>query len=586
MGGLAALATVIFLRILRPLGRQSRALLALDGEQAVQIPGLGRKDEIGRLASALEALQATLRERVSLTHAMQDVGGRAELSEVVDVSTRLFAEQLQAEEAVISLVDASTRHVAGTFGGLFEPGKVISQVTPADDALARRQTVITAVDKMPTGEIRDQVEAAGYEWLLTMPMVTGGEVVGVLSALRKAGRPAFGPAEARRAEILAPVIGAATKVARLVGEIREANQVKSRFLANMSHELRTPLNAILGFSQVLSAGDFGPLNERQERYVGHIESSGSRLLDLINDILDLSKVEAGLLEVRPERLELAQLMISCRSEIQRIADTKGVSLDYKLTPGIWAWAEPRRLQQVVVNLLTNAVKFTPAGGLVTLSTAMVNRHPQIIVSDTGIGIALEEHERIFDEFVQANDDSAREQKGTGLGLSLSRRLTELMGGTLTVASEVGKGSHFTVDLGLSDQVLDPGHGPLVLVVEDEGASTELLEVILGDANYRVAAVGDVSQAWEATRRERPQAILLDIALPGPDGWSFLEEFKRDPSTRDIPVVAVTALDAALETHAHLLSGFFTKPVPRGPLLRLLAELTDIAATPAERLAHV
>jgi signal transduction histidine kinase len=395
MGGLAALATVIFLRILRPLGKQSRAALALDGEK---------------------------------------------------------------------IVDAT------------------------------RNTVISSVDQMPPGEIRDLAEAHDYGPLLTLPMVTGGEMVGTVIGVRAVWRPQFGPEEVQRAEILAPVIGAAAKVARLVGEIREANQVKSRFLANMSHELRTPLNAILGFSQVLSAADFGPLNERQQRYVGHIESSGIRLLELINDILDLSKVEAGLLELRPERLDLAQLMISCHSEIERIAANKGVDLVYNLTPGIWAWAEPRRLQQVVLNLLTNAVKFTAAGGQVTLSTALVDGHVQAIVSDTGIGIAPEEHDRIFDEFVQADDDTAREQKGTGLGLSLSRKLTELMGGTLTVSSEIGKGSRFTIELGLSDHSLGTREGPLALVVEAAGASTESLEAIPSPASHRLAVDGAVLDA--------------------------------------------------------------------------------------------
>jgi signal transduction histidine kinase/ActR/RegA family two-component response regulator len=585
MAGLAALAVVIFFRILRPLVRQSRAVLRLDGENEVDIPGSGRRDEIGRLGLALEALQGTLRERVSLTKAVQEVGGRAELSDVVDVSTRLFADQLHADESVITLFDASSRYVAGSFAGLFEPGTVITQVTQADQALASRRTVITTVDEMPPGEIRSRVLAAGYGPALTLPLVTGGEVVGIIAALRKAGRPQFGQNDAQRAEILAPVVGAATKVARLVEEIREANQVKSRFLANMSHELRTPLNAILGFSQVLSAGDFGSLNERQARYVSHIENSGTRLLDLINDILDLAKVEAGLLDVRPERMEVGQLLIACRSEIERQATSKGVDLVYDLTPGVWAWAEPRRLQQVVINLLSNAVKFTPAGGSVTVTTGAADGRARVTVTDTGIGIAPEEHDRIFDEFVQADDDSAREQKGTGLGLSLSRKLTELMGGTLTVASEVGKGSRFTVELELSEFGQETGDGPLVLVVEDEGASTELLEVILHDADYRVAAVGNVAQATDAVHRERPQVILLDIALPGPDGWTLLQELKADPGTRDIPVVAVTALDTALPVHRANLAGFFTKPVQRDPLLRLLANLTGPAQPGADRLAH-
>jgi CheY-like chemotaxis protein/anti-sigma regulatory factor (Ser/Thr protein kinase) len=389
----------------------------------------------------------------------------------------------------------------------------------------------------------------------------------------------FGRAEVRSAEILAPVIGAATEVARLVGEIKDANQVKSRFLANMSHELRTPLNAILGFSQVLAAGDFGTLNERQARYVAHIETSGGRLLDLINDILDLAKVEAGLLEMRPERLELAQLMIAGRSEIERLAAAKRINLVYDLTPGVWVWTEPRRLQQVVINLLTNAVKFTPSGGRVTLATAVMGGRAQITVTDTGIGIAPEDQARIFDEFVQADDDRVREQKGTGLGLSLSRKLAELMEGTLTVESELGKGSTFMVTMRLSDPERISSAGPLVLVVEDEVSSTELLEVILLDAGYRVKSVGNVAEASEAVRRELPRAVLLDIALPGPDGWTFLEELKADADTRGVPVLAVTALDEPEPQHRRHLAGFFTKPVARDALVELLAEVTNNVKEP-------
>ncbi len=348
----------------------------------------------------------------------------------------------------------------------------------------------------------------------------------------------------------------------------------------MSHELRTPLNAIMGFSQVLAAGDFGPLNDRQERYVAHIETSGGRLLDLINDILDLAKVEAGLLEMRPERLELAQLMIAGRSEIERQAAAKGINLVYDLDPAVWVWTEPRRLQQVVINLLTNAVKFTASGGRVTLSAAAVDGQAVITVTDNGIGIAEEEQTRIFDEFVQADDDSAREQKGTGLGLSLSRKLTELMDGTLTVESELGKGSKFTITLRLHDSNRAVNDGPLVLVVEDEVSSSELFEVILLDAGYRVTSVGSVAEASEALLRELPRVVLLDIALPGPDGWTFLRELKAEPSTSDIPVVAVTVLDAPLAAERENLAGFFTKPVARDALLQLLADVTPRPEEPS------
>jgi signal transduction histidine kinase len=551
----------------------------------VDIPGKGRRDEVGQLAGALDALQTTLRERMLLNRAMSEIGGRAELSDVVDVGTRIFAEQLDADEAVIALSDGTSVRVAGTFAGLFPPGQVMAQPTPGGVEMLSPDAFASSVDQLPDGEIKDAVRAAGYGPFLTLPMLSGGDIVGFVSAGRLADRAPFGPDEVRCAEMLAPVISAATNVARLVEDVREANQVKSRFLANMSHELRTPLNAILGFSQVLSAGDFGPLNDRQVRYVGHIATSGNRLLDLINDILDLSKVEAGLLEMRMEKLDLAQLMVAGRSEIDRMAAAKGVNLLYDLAPGIWVWADPRRLQQVVLNLLTNAIKFTPAGGHVTLSTAVSAGRAHVMVDDTGIGIAAEEHDRIFDEFVQADHPASREEKGTGLGLSLSRKLAELMGGTLTVLSEIGAGSRFTVELGISDHLEDNGHGPLVLVVEDESASTELLEAILGEADYRIAAVSNVTQAVNAVQRERPQAILLDVTLPGRDGWSFLQELKSDPTTREIPVVAVTVLDAAPPAYREQLAGFITKPVLRDPLLRLLEELTGAVPMGTVRRAH-
>ena len=573
---MAALALVVFYRILRPLVGQSRAGLAMDGESVVEIPGRGRGDEIGQLAGALDALQQTLQERISLTRAVAEIGGRAEIADVVEVSTRILAEQLGADEAMILLTDDKSLHVVGTYAGLLPPGHVLTQDIPSGQDLIGLATVTSSADRLPAGQIRDAVMAAGYGPVLSLAMVSGGEVAGIVCGLRLSGRIGFGPAEIRRAEILAPVIGSATEVARLVSEIKDANQVKSKFLANMSHELRTPLNAILGFSQVLAAGDFGPLNERQERYVAHIETSGGRLLDLINDILDLAKVEAGLLEMRPERLELAQLMIAGRSEIERLAAAKGINLVYDLTPGVWVWTEPRRLQQVVVNLLTNAIKFTPPRGRVTLATAVVNGHAQIAVADTGIGIAPDQQERIFDEFVQADDDRVREQKGTGLGLSLSRKLAELMEGTLTVESEIGAGSKFIVTMRLSDPDRTSGDGALVLVVEDEVSSTELLEVILLDAGYRVTSVGNVAEASEAVGRELPSAVILDIALPGPDGWTFLDELKADANTRKIPVVAVTALDEPKPGHRRHLAGFFTKPVAREALVELLTEVAPHA----------
>ncbi len=233
---------------------------------------------------------------------------------------------------------------------------------------------------------------------------------------------------------------------RLYRELETASRHKSEFLANMSHELRTPLNAIMGFSQVLREKLFGELNEKQEEYIGDILSSSEHLLALINDILDLSKVEAGQveLEIAPfsvrEALERGAVMVKER------AMRNGVELGLTIDPsvGIVA-ADERRIRQVVFNLLSNAVKFTPAGGSVEVRSAQVDGELRISVADTGPGIAPADHERIFEEFQQTKA-GAEQREGTGLGLALSRRLVELHGGRIWVESTPGEGSTFTFTL--------------------------------------------------------------------------------------------------------------------------------------------
>ena len=230
-------------------------------------------------------------------------------------------------------------------------------------------------------------------------------------------------------------------------EVEAANRHKSEFLANMSHELRTPLNAIIGFSEVLSQQMFGAVNPKQHEYLGDIEASGQHLLSLINDILDLSKVEAGKMELQPSRFSLAAALASVMMMVQERASRRGVELRTELDPNVdVVEADERKVKQVVLNLLTNAVKFTPAGGQVRLRAERDGTGVVVAVTDNGAGIAPADQARVFEEFAQARGTSTPEQEGTGLGLTLSRRLVELHGGTIWVESELGKGSTFTFTL--------------------------------------------------------------------------------------------------------------------------------------------
>ncbi len=232
--------------------------------------------------------------------------------------------------------------------------------------------------------------------------------------------------------------------------LAETSRAKSQFLATMSHELRTPLNAIIGFSEMLRRESLGPLAPKQRRYVDNILSSGRHLLTLINDILDLSKVEAGKMQLKPDRVALAVLLRDSATLIRGMADQKQITVEVESPPEeLTVWGDASRLNQVLFNLLSNAIKFTPTEGRVRVSAAMTREFARIAVQDNGIGIAPKDQERLFEEFHQVDGTESREFPGTGLGLALSRRLVELHGGQIEVASEVGKGSLFTFTVPLA-----------------------------------------------------------------------------------------------------------------------------------------
>jgi signal transduction histidine kinase len=244
---------------------------------------------------------------------------------------------------------------------------------------------------------------------------------------------------------------------RLFNEIQDktqqleiANRHKSEFLANMSHELRTPLNAVIGFSEVLLERMFGEVNPKQEEYLTDILSSGKHLLSLINDILDLSKIEAGRMELEAQPFDLPGALDNALTLIRERAARHGLKLEVTVDPRLGeVKGEERKVKQVLLNLLSNAVKFTPEGGKISIAAHLKDGMAEVSVADTGVGIAQEDQEAIFEEFRQVGTDYARKREGTGLGLALARRLVELHGGKLWVQSEPGQGSTFTFTLPVS-----------------------------------------------------------------------------------------------------------------------------------------
>ena len=300
--------------------------------------------------------------------------------------------------------------------------------------------------------IRDTLLGAGYRALLSVPLLREGEIIGSLSLNRHA--PGEFPAEA--VEVLktfATQSALAIQNARLFREIADksrqleaASRHKSEFLANMSHELRTPLNAIIGFSEVLNERMFGELNDKQAEYLKDIHASGTHLLSLINDILDLSKVEAGRMELELSSFSLPAAIDSALTLVRERATRRGVSLRAAIHPAIGEMSgDERKIRQVLLNLLSNAIKFTPEGGRIEVTAAPENGAVDVSVIDTGVGIAPEDHEAVFEEFRQVGESAAK-QEGTGLGLALCRKFVELHGGKIWVTSALGAGSTFTFRL--------------------------------------------------------------------------------------------------------------------------------------------
>jgi signal transduction histidine kinase/DNA-binding response OmpR family regulator len=365
-------------------------------------------------------------------------------------------------------------------------------------------------------------------------------------------------------------------------ELARASQVKSEFLARMSHDLRTPLNAIIGFADLLLTQKVGPLSDQQQRYLQHVANAGRHLQELIGDIMDLSRVEAGRLEIQPEQCEVAPLLHEILALFRTQALTRRITLAVEIqSPLGELMADRVRLQQILHNLLSNALKFTPEEGLVTVTARQIGLELELTVRDTGIGIAPEDHQRIFEAYEQAGTVEGQ-QKGTGLGLAITKRLVELHGGQIRVESAPGLGSAFTVRLPgaapieAAAQAADVS-GPLVLVVEDDLLAAELIRNHLTVAGYRVAVVGSGHAGLGAAKRLRPHAITLDLGLPDMDGWEVLHRLKADPTTQEIPVLIVSAREQGQLGLSLGAVDWLVKPVDQQRLVAALQRCRELGA---------
>ncbi|MBB5167259.1 GAF domain-containing protein [Mycobacterium sp. AZCC_0083] len=551
----------------------------------------------GAIALRLESRGAELASKVAQLEALREVGeavgSSLDRDEVLDRIVSNAVRLTETDGGSIMEYDESddsfqVRAVSGSSPDLVEQLRAIT--IRRDSTLVGRAALAHRPQEVPDlaqAELDPHLEILfrdGWRSVLAVPMLRGDKMVGVL-VIRRRSTGAFPPDMTELLQTFASQSALAIVNARLFGELQTktkeleiASQHKSDFLASMSHELRTPLNAVIGFSEVLLDRMFGEINERQDEYLHDILNSGRHLLSLLNEVLDLSKVEAGQMVLEPSTFGVDSALDYILKMVRERATQHAIAVTVEVGDDIGTIdADELKFKQVALNLVSNAVKFTPDGGSVSVRAYREATDLVVTVTDTGIGVPPEDQERIFESFQQGRRGAPKEE-GTGLGLTLSRRFVGLWGGRMWLESTPGVGSTFGFSVpGLPEQeddVASPEHDklPVVVLVDDDRASLDLFSAYLDGSGTRVLRARDGVEALELIRRVPPVAVVLDIKLPRLDGWEVLAELKADPVTAAIPVVIASVVDDRPRGLALGADEYLLKPISRDELVDALRRL--------------
>ena len=431
---------------------------------------------------------------------------------------------------------------------------------------------------------------------LAIPLQVGERLIGILD-VHSEQADAFSEGDIATMELLASQIAIAIQNAQAFKEqqetaerLKEVDKLKTQFLANMSHELRTPLNSIIGFSRVILKGIDGPLTELQKTDLTSIHNSGQHLLGLINNILDLSKIEAGKMELNFEEVEVEPIIKGVMATALALVKDKPVELKQELEEDLpIVWADPTRIRQIILNLVSNACKFTEKGA-VTLQAKSDNKKLMISVIDTGIGIPEDQREGIFEEFTQVDASTTRKVGGTGLGLPISRHFVEMHKGQIWVEAAPDRGAvfKFTIPLSPDDIVTDTldslimedtslleGQNKTVVAIDDDPDVVNMYERYLEAQGYTVVGITNGENIIDQIKAVNPAAILLDILMPpNNDGWSIIQQLKKDVDTENVPVIICSMLSEQKRGFSLGAADYLTKPITEGDLLKALLHLDN------------
>jgi len=561
---------------------------------------MSRTEEIRAQAQEIETLDRIV-EVINREVVLESV-----IQSILDQGMKLFP---QAEKAVFLKFDHESRRTEVVAVAGYDPDPFKGMYLSFEEAMRRyserAEQLEEGVYLIKSAEFRHLAAADKTAHLpvpkvmLAMAVTLGGRMEGFLIFDNFSNENAFGRSDLQKlARVREHAVSAIAK-ARILRELEikneqaeEANRAKSIFLANMSHELRTPMNAIIGFSEILVER----LQEKLEpKYVGFLRSilqSGQHLLSIINDILDLSKVEAGKMELYPETFAVQPAIESVCQVMKGLSGKKSIVFEIDVAEDARELeTDHAKFKQILYNLLSNAVKFSKTNGVVIIRARRNGENLSFSVIDRGIGIAPEHQAVIFDEFRQIDTATSRTYGGTGLGLSLVKKFVELQRGTVSLASTLGEGSDFTFTLpvrftsaSIPSPIVSPGGvvippGERVLVVEDEDEAFDTLGAYLQSAGYVPIRARSGEEALKLARVMNPRAITLDLVLPGMEGWQVLRQLKADPETCDIPVIIVSMLENRELALAFGAEDYFLKPVDWPRLLRRLASMTGRHAVP-------